>query len=89
MFGEKRKHSRMAIRRVARVQAEGLSRECTIINISSGGARIYIEDCQLPQQLYLLISGDRPLREPCRLAWRLGNEAGLAFEKELRIERLF
>jgi hypothetical protein len=80
MFGERRKHPRVAINRTARIQAEsgGTSRECTITDISDRGARLFA-DGDIPDQFYLLISGEKPIRHECRVAWRLGGEMGVEF----------
>ena len=81
MFGERRKHQRTVINRVARVQADSglVSTECTITDISDRGARLFVADLQLPQRFFLHIAADRPVRHECRLAWRLGGEAGVEF----------
>jgi hypothetical protein len=81
MFGERRKHQRVAINRIARIQATGggASTECTITDISDRGARLYVSDAKLPERFFLLIDGDRPIRNECQLIWRLGGEAGVEF----------
>jgi hypothetical protein len=81
MFGERRSHPRVKINRLARIHAEqtGVTCECTITDISEGGARLFVPDIELPQQFVLAISGDKPVREECRLAWRLGGEVGVQF----------
>ncbi len=81
MFGERRKHQRFPINRIARIQAEhgSLSRECTITDISEGGARLFVADADLPDQFSLVISADKPIREECRIVWRLGGELGVTF----------
>ena len=81
MFGERRLHRRFQINRVARIYADqvGLTCECTITDISEGGARLFVSDVELPERFFLQISGDKPMREECRLAWRLGGEVGVQF----------
>jgi hypothetical protein len=36
-------------------------------------------DGDIPDQFYLLISADRPIRHECRVVWRLGGEVGIEF----------
>jgi hypothetical protein len=81
MFAERRKHQRFAINRVARIQAEhgSFSRECTITDISESGARLFVTDADLPDQFSLVISGEKQVREECRVVWRLGGEMGVTF----------
>jgi hypothetical protein len=81
MFGERRKHQRHVINRVARFQADGgtLSRECTITDISESGARLFVSENEMPDKFYLLISGEKPIREECQVVWKLGGEVGVRF----------
>jgi len=87
MFGEKRQSKRYSINRVAKFVTESgtLPRDCIITNISEGGARLFSEAANIPEQFRLLIDGDTPIREECRVIWRLGGEIGVEFvsrEKE-------
>ena len=46
---------------------------------------LFSEAANIPDQFRLLIDGDTPLREECRVVWRLGGELGVTFvtrEKE-------
>ncbi|MBX9840881.1 MAG: PilZ domain-containing protein [Xanthobacteraceae bacterium] len=81
MFGDRRSHPRVTVNRVARIYAEqaGVNCECTITDISEGGARLFVPEVNLPEQFVLLISGDKVTREECRVAWRLGGEMGVQF----------
>ena len=81
MFGERRKHQRFQFNRVGRFSSDNgaLPRECVITDISEHGARIVVPDAAVPDQFYLQISGDRPMRETCEVAWRLGDEVGVRF----------
>lgn len=97
MFGERRKHQRYSINRIAKFYAESgsLPRDCTITDISQSGARLFTSGDEIPDQFVLLISGDKSVREECRVAWRLGGEVGVEFvtgERERRraelVERL-
>lgn len=89
MFGERRKHKRYGINRIAKFYAENgsLPRDCTITDISESGARLFTSGDEIPDQFVLLITGDKLVREECRVAWRLGGEVGVEFvtkERELR-----
>jgi|SoiMethySBSTD1v2_1073268.scaffolds.fasta_scaffold614670_2 hypothetical protein len=81
MFGERRLHQRVTINRVARIHADrvGLTYECTITDLSEGGARLFVADVEIPEQFFLHISGDKPMREECKVVWRLGGEMGVRF----------
>jgi PilZ domain len=86
MFGERRKHQRQTINRLAKFQTTsgGLPRECTITDISVSGARLFVGDAEVPDKFHLLISGDKIVREECQLVWRLGGEVGVTFVTEQR-----
>ena len=91
MFGDKRKSQRYSINRVAKFVTEsgGLPRDCIVTNISEGGARLFSEAANIPDQFRLLIDGDTPIREECRVVWRLGGEIGVSFiTREKERERL-
>src|SRR5262245_25002815 len=81
MFGNRRTHERHQINRVARIYADqaGITCECTIIDISEGGARLFVPDLELPERFFLQIFGDKQAREECKVAWRLGGEMGVQF----------
>jgi len=87
MFGERRKSKRYSINRAAKFVTESgaLPRDCIVTNISESGARLFSEASNVPEQFRLLIDGDTPIREECRVVWRLGGELGVVFitsEKE-------
>jgi hypothetical protein len=91
MFGERRKHRRYTINPAAKVLVEsrGFSRDCLIVDISDGGARLFVETDDFPDDFQLLISGERVIREECHVAWRVGGEIGVTFcTKEREQERL-
>jgi hypothetical protein len=81
MFGERRRHQRYTINRIAKFETDSgaLPRECTITDISEQGARLFATGVEVPNQFYLLISGDKLVREECRVVWRLGDEIGVTF----------
>ena len=83
MFGERRKHQRLSIKRMARIQAviggvEAM-RDCTVTNISENGARLFVEDDDLPEWFYLVVVGDNAKQHECKVVWRLGGELGVEF----------
>jgi hypothetical protein len=81
MFGDRRLHERTRINRVARIYADqtGTTCECTITDISEGGARLFVSDVELPERFLLQIFGDKSAREECKVVWRLGGEMGVQF----------
>ena len=86
MFGDRRKNQRHTINRLAKFQtvSGALLRECTITDISVSGARLFVADVEVPDKFYLLISGDKVVREECQIVWRLGGEVGVTFVTQQR-----
>ena len=86
MFGERRKHQRHVINRIAKYQTDSgaLLRDCIITDISEGGARLLVTGAEVPDQFLLTISGEKLVREECSVAWRLGEEVGVTFVTEQR-----
>jgi hypothetical protein len=90
MFGERRKHQRHVINRLARLQTDSgtLPGDCLITDMSPAGARLFFEG-ECPDRVFLVISAERPIREECQVIWRLGGEIGVRFvtgqrERELQ-----
>jgi hypothetical protein len=81
MFAERRKHQRHTINRVAKFQADAnaLPRDCMITDISDGGARLFADGVDVPDQFNLLISAGAGLSRACQVVWRLGGEFGVTF----------
>ena len=80
---ERRVATRQTINRRAHYVANlgALPRDCLVINISDGGARLYSEPA-LPDTFTLVVSGDgAPVTRECEVVWRLGGECGVAFLK--------
>ena len=91
MFGERRNHQRTTINRVAKLVAESGTPigDCIVIDISDGGARLLCENFTAPDTFRLMVDGDQPIREDCRVAWRLSCEVGIEFiTKQREKERL-
>lgn len=83
---DRRGAERQAINRRAQYIAAlgALPRDCMVIDMSDGGARLYTE-AGLPDEFTLLVSGDaREVRRECRVVWRLGGECGVAFMRAQR-----
>lgn len=81
MFGERRKDKRYAINRVAKFETPSgsLPRDCLVIDISASGARLFSETNDIPDDFILTITGERVIRQTCRVMWRLGGELGVSF----------
>ena len=80
---ERRGAARETINRRAHYVAGlgALPRDCMVIDISEGGARLF-SDTALPDAFTLILSGDATqTRRDCRVVWRLGGECGVAFVK--------
>ena len=81
MPAERRGAARQAINRRAQYfpVAGALPRDCMVVDLSETGARLFTES-PLPDVFVLLISGERErIERECRVVWRLGGEAGVAF----------
>jgi hypothetical protein len=81
MLRERRKDHRYTVNRAAQFRTDigALPRDCMIADISTGGARLLIQGVDVPDQFYLLISGEDGAHRECRVVWRLGGEIGVAF----------
>lgn len=75
---ERRRAERHVMRGMGRILggAGSLPRDCWISDISDGGARLHSE-AEIPDEFALVLPGGT--RRECRVAWRLGHEAGVAF----------
>ncbi len=55
-------------------------RNCTVLDVSDGGARIEIAfPAELPKEFWLVLSRDRTRRRYCRRAWRSTTEIGVEY----------
>jgi hypothetical protein len=75
---ERRRTERHAMRGIGKILggAGSLPRDCWISDISDGGARLHSE-ADIPDEFALVLPGGS--RRECRVVWRLGHEAGVAF----------
>jgi hypothetical protein len=79
MFANRRKSERRTYNGGAKMHfgVGSLPRDCTIIDVSDGGARILAENLEVPAEFTLIFSTGQSRR--CRLAWRIGCEFGAEF----------
>jgi hypothetical protein len=80
MRKERRVAQRFLIRGAAKIQWKNATfpRDCLVTDVSDTGARLYVEDCAVPETFMLTFARD-DVRRDCRVVWRLGNEIGVEF----------
>ena len=80
-FSEKRAHVRHRVFKGARLSFKGGgSVNCTVRNISEGGARVDLTSTiALPKQFKLLIDADH-FERPCHSVWTCNRQIGIAFD---------
>jgi hypothetical protein len=55
-------------------------RECTVVDVSDGGARIMVSSpIDLPREFWLLFTRDGKRRRRCRIAWQSDGQIGVAY----------
>ena len=78
---DKRKKPRQAIRRIVQavtVSDTRLAVDCTLLDISQSGARLYSTDAAtLPREFILVLRDD--IRKWCRVVRRAKNDIGVKF----------
>ena len=76
---ERRRHPRKAVRISAEIMiGDSVHCECTIMDISQGGAQLAIPaGCVVPDQFMLI-----PPSRLCRVAWRKEDRVGVAFQAD-------
>jgi hypothetical protein len=79
MLASRRRSERRAVSALAKIQfgIGMLPRDCRIVDISDGGARVIAENLDIPAEFTIILSEGRP--RPCRLAWRIGCEFGAEY----------
>ena len=79
LAANRRRSERHECRRAAKIQfgTGSLPRDCTITDVSNGGAKVIAEYLDIPAEFTLIFSTGRPRQ--CRLAWRIGCELGAEF----------
>jgi len=81
-ISDNRTHRRMRTLKAGRAIFNGgyASFECSIKDLSTGGARLQFGDATgIPQNFELLILTDG-VRKPCTVRWRRGNQIGVSFD---------
>ncbi|MGB6081421.1 MAG: PilZ domain-containing protein [Xanthobacteraceae bacterium] len=76
-----RKHERVDLRRPAFVALapNGPWLECTLLDISEGGAGLDVGPLPLPKIFLLILTRDGKVRRTCLTAWRRGPLLGATF----------
>jgi hypothetical protein len=79
LFADRRKSERRVYNGGAKLHfgVGTLPRDCTIIDISDGGARILAENLDVPAEFTVIFPTGKSRQ--CRLAWRIGCEFGAEF----------
>ena len=81
LFGRKTRPARRRTNQPAWITVDGgfAARQCTVIDISEGGARLRVEDPQfVKQQFQLNLDRTSPGRA-CKVAWKKGDVIGIEF----------
>jgi len=58
--------------------------DCVATNVSDGGAMIHVRGADLPE-VFVLRFNDSGRQRHCRLVWRRGPEAGIAFTDRTQV----
>jgi hypothetical protein len=84
MFAERRKFPRARFNRVARTYHDLTGvRQCTVVDLSAGGARLYADDDLLSEFTLTIVTDDGDRHCSCRVVWRLEREYGVQFVPSL------
>jgi hypothetical protein len=74
---ERRRQPRLPVHIAAQMNAGGVERQCTVLDISASGARIAVPDPKnIPDRILVRIHG---LIHRCRVIWRSDCEMGVEF----------
>ena len=80
MGREHRKHERRALGYPSTLLVEGLTFPCHILDVSAGGARLFVEDhSRIPDRFALMLSAMGARREAV-VMWRRGLHIGVSFD---------
>ena len=63
-------------------ETEFAIRPCTMLNMSEGGAKLWVEDADFVGSTILLKLSPAAAGRQCRVAWRNGNTMGLEYLPE-------
>jgi hypothetical protein len=80
-FGRKHRPERKAANEQAWISVEGgfATRQCTLLDVSEGGARLRMDDPEFVRQPFRLKKSLSDPGRSCAIAWRDGNEMGIEF----------
>ena len=56
-------------------------RDCVVLDLSDGGARLQVDPAPLPEKFTLLLSRNGTVRRACHLVWQKDQEIGVQFVK--------
>jgi|SRR3954447_56923 hypothetical protein len=77
---ERRKFPRTEVNEPAYISSGGSVMHCTVLNISSEGCAICVEEpAFVPQQFRLVMASDADVVLGCQIAWIQGKRIGLSF----------
>ena len=77
-----RSHVRRLIAQRARIESPdgAFASECTMTDVSAGGARLVLSTSDpLPSRFFLILSHDGTLRRLCQPVWQTDTKAGVQF----------
>jgi PilZ domain len=78
----RRREARQRYYRPAKIKLAAGTRacDCSVVDISDGGVRLYVEGLNVPDEFILLISNKGKVEERAyKVIWRFGNELGAQF----------
>jgi hypothetical protein len=81
LFGRKSRPARRRTNQPAWMTADGgfAARQCTVIDISEGGARLRVEDPQFVKPQFQLKFDRTSPGRACKVAWKKGDVIGIKF----------
>jgi hypothetical protein len=82
MSRQMRSHVRRLIAQRARIESPdgAFASECTMTDVSAGGARLVLSTPDpLPSRFFLILSHDGTLRRLCQPVWQTDTKAGVQF----------
>ena len=81
LFGRSSRPSRRRTNQPAWMTVDGgfAARQCTIIDISEGGARLRVDDPQFVKPHFQLKTERTSPGRACRVAWKKGDVIGIEF----------
>jgi hypothetical protein len=78
----KKREARKSVRQSGWITLDGgfAARPCTVLDLSSAGAKITIDDPQVvTAKVRLALSRDTRTGRPCQVVWRRGKTLGIKF----------